>query len=232
VSFGGSGNVKARLLSTNTQKVLAESKPSEDGVTLVLPSSNDIGNHYLVVEGDPGITYSLNIAVKANDGCKTSKGCPQGTICTKATGTCVEEICENESSCPSGQFMPCLDGFCMDGCTYDADCRLSYACKGFSEGNYCGVPGAKYTGEACALFSECKGAGSCSYKAQGGYCTRVGCTANSQCMSDSSCIEHGNISLCAKKCDSNADCRQEDGYTCQPKNLPNGVPTQVCLPAL
>jgi hypothetical protein len=232
ITFGTIGVVKARVLSPDTKKVLAESEPSNTGVTVVLPSATIIGNHYLVVEGDPGINYKLQMTVKSNDGCKSSKGCSQGTICEKVTGTCWDEQCETKDSCPSGQFMPCLDGFCMDGCTYDADCRLSYTCKGFEEGHYCGVPGNKPTGSACLLFNECKGSGSCYYKAQGGYCTRVGCTANSQCMSDASCVQHGNINLCGKKCNSNEDCRQDEGYTCKPKPLPNGVPTQVCLPAL
>ena len=227
IAFDGDAQVTAQLRAPDGDEVIANATSSGQNVTVSLAQAKELGNHYLVVEGDPGTSYDVSITVTTSAGCTTSKGCGADKVCDKAVGLCVSDYCDVDADCPA---LPCLDTYCVDGCTYDADCRLDYRCKGFADGRYCGVYGTKPTGDACQAFSECAGAASCHFKDQGGYCTNVGCLSNAECPTDSGCVDYLDTSLCGRKCTSNGDCRQDEGYSCQPKTLPNGVPVKVCLP--
>jgi hypothetical protein len=230
VKFSGSPNIKASLLAPDGLTVLAGSKPDPEGIAVELTKTQTYGNHYLVVEGEPGVSYSVELLVVGNDGCKTSKACVVNTVCQVVTGACVSDVCSDASDCPAGQEMPCLDATCMDGCTYDSECRLGYRCKGFETGRYCGPEGTAKTGDKCTVYKDCAGPSSCVYQDKGGYCSNIGCLSNAECPSESDCVQFGDKTLCGKTCQSNQDCRTEDGFTCQPKTLVNGIPTQACLP--
>ncbi len=231
VSFSGSGSVAAELRGPDALTVVAEGKPNADGLSITLANSPDFGNHYLVLEGPPGILYNLVMTVAPFDGCTTSKTCENNNICQKSTATCVDDECTEKTDCPFGQSMPCLDGHCTDGCTYDADCRLMYRCKGFDVGRYCGLPGTAGIGDGCGSYEDCGGNASCPYQDHGGYCTNIGCASNAECPSGSHCVPFGGHQLCGKICTSNSDCRTDEGYTCQPNELVSGIPTKVCLPS-
>ncbi len=126
--------------------------------------------------------------------------------------------------------MPCFEFRCLAGCTYDADCKLGYACKGFAFGAYCGQTGSKAVGEPCFDSSGCAGSSSCYFPEHGGYCTNIGCQSNADCVAPAQCVTYGTTTLCAQPCQSNGDCRAGEGYSCQPKTLPNDIPVTVCLP--
>jgi len=230
ISAPSNAGLKTELRGPDGQTILAEGTPTATGSTIEWKNSPDFGNHYLVLEGAPGMIYNLVSSVQAFDGCSNSKNCDSDTICNVALASCVSDNCTTKDECPSGQSMPCLDGHCADGCTYHADCRLDYKCKGFDVGRYCGNPGSAKTGDPCVEFADCAGASSCPYQDHGGYCTNIGCASNAECKDGGDCVSHGSIQLCAKKCTTNSDCRIDDGYSCQPNQLVNGVPTQVCLP--
>jgi hypothetical protein len=87
-------------------------------------------------------------------------------------------------------------------------------------------------GDHCALSSDCsiQGNRTCDTFQLGGYCTVVGCTANS-CPDNAACVELGagipgcpydeyaapsrfGRSICMKSCGSDSDCRQDEGYVC------------------
>ncbi len=227
---GASDTYRAKLYQSDAKTLLAEGEPDSEGLLVTLPAAEFSGNHYLVVEGEPGTDYSIEIVVVTNAGCTSTKGCPGDEICVTATGSCVSDFCNTQADCPQDQEMPCEDFHCLAGCTYDADCKLDWSCKGFSFGKYCGKQGTKATGEACFNSSACVGADSCYFKEKGGYCTNIGCTSNAQCSGTADCVEFTSTTLCASQCTTNDDCRAEDGFTCQPKTLPNGIPTNVCLP--
>ncbi len=170
--------------------------------------------------------------VAESEGCATSKGCDAEKVCWKATGICLDDYCVDESDCPFGQDMPCEANQCLDGCTYDAECKLGWSCKGFDYGRYCGANGTGSTGDACVTFTDCSGPSACGFLQAGGYCTNYGCSNNQMCPGSASCVQYAGTTLCANHCTSNSDCRTEDGHTCQPKKLINNLDVNVCLPAI
>ena len=231
VKFAGEAAIEVEVRATDGVTVIASGEPDSQGLLVELGPVAEPGNYYLVVTGPQGSPYDIEAVVLTNDGCSTSKGCPEATVCKPSTGSCVADTCASASDCPFGLEMPCLDGTCMDGCTYDADCRLGYRCKGFATGRYCGIDGWKTTGEPCFTYGACAGSSSCAFQTMGGYCTNLGCTSEAECLADADCVVgHDGKTLCGKVCASNADCRVAAGFSCQPTTLLNGVPTQVCLP--
>lgn len=230
VKFNGTPKVSARLMESDGETVLTTGVADFEGLLVELPAAQFSGSHYLVIEGEPGTEYAIDLEVFENSGCTSSKACPDDQICKVAAGQCVSDFCSSESDCPAGQEMPCENFTCLAGCTYDADCKLSHACKGFAFGRYCGKTGSKPTGGSCFTYTACDGGASCQFTDQGGYCTKVGCKSNAECPNEASCIEYPGMTLCAKECSSNDDCRVEDGFSCQFKTLPNGISTTVCLP--
>ena len=209
-----------------------EAESDSQGLLLELNPAPFSGNFYIRVEGEPGTTYDLEMIVAESEGCATSKGCDEETICWQATGICLDAYCLDESDCPFGQDMPCEENTCLDGCTYDAECKLGWSCKGFDYGRYCGPNGSAVTGDACSSFADCTGPGACGFKQAGGYCTNYGCSNNQMCPGNASCVQYSETTLCAAQCTSNSDCRTEDGHTCQPKKLINNLDVNVCLPAI
>jgi hypothetical protein len=56
----------------------------------------------------------------------------------------------------------------------------------------------------------------------GGYCTKS-CTTDGDCPLDAACIDHA----CRRRCVHEADCRQNEGYSCAQSSG-----TTVCLPGV
>ena len=229
VNFAGDANVTAKLISYDGVTLVQEGEPVSTGVLVDMGGVQESGTYYIVVDGEPGVSYDLEVVVATSEGCKTSKACEKDEVCWKATGKCVDASCTKDTDCPESE-MPCWEGKCLDGCTYPADCKLEFACKGFAFGHYCGNDGTKKTGDACFTHEVCSGPSSCHFKPMGGYCTNIGCASNAHCPDDSDCVVFGETTLCGKTCKSNDDCRLDEGFSCQPKKLVNGVDTQVCLP--
>ncbi|MFT5434171.1 MAG: hypothetical protein ACI9OJ_004884, partial [Myxococcota bacterium] len=235
IKFDAAKSVSAAVYRVDDDTPIALGVEDPEGLLLTVEAAQFSGNYYIRVEGSPGTSYGVEMIVLENAGCLTSKGCSADQVCIKTTGQCVSNFCSSDiggsTECPSGQEMPCVAGQCLDGCTYDADCKLTQACKGFEFGKYCGPKGGQQLGEACSNMTECTGSASCAFQASGGYCTLIGCVNNSDCSSlDGSCVQHLDLSVCGVACSTNDDCRKEAGFTCQPKSLPNGLPANVCLP--
>ena len=232
ITFEPDANVNAWVYALDGDEPLATAETDVQGLLLELNPAPFSGNFYIRIEGDPGTQYDLELIVTESAGCAPSKGCLANEICWKATGICLDDACVDDTDCPFGQDMPCEANQCLDGCTYDSDCKLGWACKGFDYGRYCGPDGNGTTGAACTVFSECDGPGACAFPQAGGYCTNFGCSSNVSCSGAASCVQYNTTTLCAAHCNSNADCRTEDGHTCQPKKLVNNLDVNVCLPAL
>jgi len=232
ISYPSTTSANAWIYSLDSDQPLVEAIPDPEGLLLELNPAPFSGNFYIKVEGDPGTTYDIEMIVAESEGCATSKGCDADKVCWKATGICLDNACVDASDCPFGQDMPCEANQCLDGCAYDAECKLGWACKGFDFGRYCGASGSGSTGASCTVFTDCTGPSSCGFPQAGGYCTNYGCANNQMCPGNASCVQYGATTLCANYCTSNSDCRTEDGHTCQPKKLINNLDVNVCLPAI
>lgn len=87
-------------------------------------------------------------------------------------------------------------------------------------------------GDQCTLSTDCSVQGTriCDTTQPNGYCTIIPCTGNS-CPDHAACVEIGasvpgcpyddyaapsrvGTAMCLKSCNSDSDCRQNDGYTC------------------
>lgn len=105
-------------------------------------------------------------------------------------------------------------------------------------------PGA--VGSACAADSDCTeptgarcetvvGGGGFSFELPGGYCT-ADCEGPSDpsCGPGAECFSIGfggfGFSLCVKACDSNEDCRADEGYTCMAPPFGGTPGAMYCLP--
>ena len=93
-------------------------------------------------------------------------------------------------------------------------------------------------GDRCAVSSDCsiQGNRTCDTSQPNGYCTILGCTANS-CPDNAACVVFGasvpgcayndygapsrtGRAMCLKTCSNNSDCRQGEGYVCAPLSQP------------
>ncbi len=164
---------------------------------------------------DGGADGSLVIDVDLGTPATTDSGLPIGTD----AGTIVDEdlgvppIDEDGGTppVPSDGGIPTMTGGIGSGCTDAAGCSASPA------------------GAMC--ITNLGGAASLP----GGYCTAA-CTAGSgasECGAGSECFTVGfggfGTSTCVKTCTSDAECRTDDGYTCQPSPIGGGT-TMYCLP--
>jgi hypothetical protein len=110
------------------------------------------------------------------------------------------------------------------------------ACDGSPAPNDGGMSGGE-VGDPCAADSDCEGeAAMCLTTStmwpafEGGYCSRMpGCSFGEACSEGSVCAPNpGHGPYCFDRCDSDADCRTAEGYTCQTHPF---VDATVCLPA-
>jgi len=164
----------------------------------------------------------------------------EGSICVKRPGGyCLMLGCtpgaNGTSDCPSGS--TCVSGgqddqgntiyVCAAGpCATDAECRQSegYVCDTDHVcWSYQYVPvntGGAAMGAACTDNAQCE-SGVCIAESwnvgyTGGYCS-VGCVATTagSCPTGSACVDQSavfGVSICAKNCTQNSDCRT--GYVC------------------
>ena len=75
------------------------------------------------------------------------------------------------------------------------------------------APNTQYLpiGQRCAHDSDCGTTPfECDTTKPGGYCAEP-CVTDGSCPTDSVCF---NKTTCRRKCSSNADCRQTEGYAC------------------
>ena len=73
---------------------------------------------------------------------------------------------------------------------------------------------APQTGDACIASTECGPGQVCDTTSPGGYCLEYDCLDNG-CAEEAICVEFTQVSACMRRCDSDADCRNRDGYVCR-----------------
>lgn len=79
-------------------------------------------------------------------------------------------------------------------------------------------------GDECETALDCSSSGSrqCDRTQPGGYCTIVGCERGT-CPEESVCVkfrpslERIAVTYCMAKCETDSDCRDDDGYECMNK---------------
>lgn len=91
--------------------------------------------------------------------------------------------------------------------------------------------GGAAVGDPCSVDGDCAGEpGSCLQSVTfggfaqvdfpGGYCTLTGCQDDADCPDGSACFTATGMPGCNKLCESDADCRKDEGYTCAAVPLP------------
>jgi len=217
----GEGALGATIYGSNGTTQIASRDPSPNG-GLVFFSAGDVGTYYLKLHGAVGTSYSLEWTVSAasTSGCDLMS-CDKYDNCNTSNGQCEPDPwCQADSECPPA--FKCREGYCVNPCQSAFECRNGYACKAFDDSpvaTYCGATGPGVTGADCDAHADCEGTLACLFDAHGGYCAAVGCDA---CGAGTKCATVSGLSLCAKSCNTNADCRQAEGYTCSAE--------KTCLP--
>ena len=93
--------------------------------------------------------------------------------------------------------------FCQREASPDFICRSSGG--GPNNRKVC-VPGDCGVGAACDDGIDCADGLDCIADAHGGYCGRAACASNDDCPEDTVCIEFNAGSICARHCETEADC--------------------------
>ncbi len=155
-------------------------------------------------------------------------------------GYCSAECGAGRPACPAGSICQDFgepDGFCLDVCAGNADCRPSYECTRlpFSAERVCWprIPGSSNpngapVGDPCFEVEQCGLGLTCFDQWPDGYCTRFYCDpVTNPCPGGSQCYAFpGALSLCLEDCPSGGTtqgCRP--GYYCLgPTNQPG-----VCI---
>jgi len=214
---GGAVGAVAYAANGTTQLGSRDPSPSQSSLTFTATATGDA---YLKVTGAVGAEYVIDIGIAAAGGSCTLMSCDIYDVCDAGTGECVADFCFDDEGCPTSYF--CEETFCVNACSDDAQCRVAagYACKAAASGGYCGVSGARAPGAACFDHSDCQGQQVCAIPAKGGYCAELGCAS---CPAGTKCATYQGQQLCAKTCNTTADCRGGDGYTCTAE--------KTCLPS-
>ena len=210
------GTIALEVYDSDGVTKLSAGGPSQDAVQMEIEST-EVETYYLRVQGTVGALYDLEWIVIGGTAsqCTSSKDCPKYNVCDVDTGDCVSDFCVSSSGCPTG--LECIDTYCVDPCDDDDECRTNddYLCKNFEEGSYCGVAGTSGPGEPCGSHVNCADAAACLFKGQDGYCAIVGCTSPQiSCPIFTACLDDDDFSYCAKTCQTDVQCRPEDGFTC------------------
>lgn len=189
------------------------------GGTLTIDTTLAPGRYAIRVFGymNDGDSYLGEIRLTpSGSSCTTTRECGAGQVC--ATGSCRPDDCTSASMCPSMHLCPdpgpsTAPSDCAAACLVNADCRANEACKWFAEGRACGERGAGALGAPCSSFRDCGVQRTC-LDWPGGYCTRAGCTRNSDCESGTFCVDVGGVRACALDCAADMT-RCRSGYSCR-----------------
>jgi len=115
--------------------------------------------------------------------------------CVPETGKCVAVPLQN--GVPCDDWNPCTGG---DACS-------TGTCSGVVMKG-CGI------GTPCVLPSDCSPGLTCFDAMPGGYCTKLGCDQVG-CPEGTVChVLQNGLAVCLLACESNADCRDAQGYAC------------------
>ena len=211
-----SGTIAVEVYDSDGVTQLSSEGPSQQALQVEIESDTS-ATYYVRVQGTVSALYDLEWIVIGGTAsqCTSSKDCPKFNVCEVETGECVSDFCFSNSGCPSGY--ECIDTYCVDPCDDDDACRTNdgYLCKSFEEGSYCGMSGSGGPGDPCGSHVSCADAAACLYQNQGGYCAIVGCVSPQiSCPIFSACVTQEGLSHCAKTCQTDVQCRPDDGFTC------------------
>lgn len=221
VKVDGLGSASLAAYGPDGFTQLAADGPSGTSA-LVDITAQTTGVHYLRVNGTVGTTYDIEWVRfgETTTGC-TATSCAKYSVCDSAAAACVSDFCNTTSDCPSGH--QCIETYCVNPCEYDWDCRTEqgYACKSFQDGQFCGIEGIGSPGDSCASHTACSGDAACIYLEQDGYCAALGCDAfEVSCPIFTSCAHTPwGLDFCGKTCNSDGDCREDDGYECSSEGV-------------
>ncbi len=211
--------VGAAIFAADGTTQLASETPTGGGV-IVSTVAQGASTFYVKVFGGAGADYNIEWDVSAGQGgggC-TELSCPLYNVCNTATGECVDDFCASglSSDCPPGN--ECFNGYCVNPCSSDANCRgnLDYTCKSFPEGQFCGLQGGGWVGDSCTDHEGCRGAQVCILQDLGGYCAEANCGNLVSCSeTNASCGDIGGVSACGQGCFADAECRPNEGIICE-----------------
>jgi hypothetical protein len=206
------------------------------GGTLTIDRTLAPGRYAVRVFGymNEGDAYLGTIELSAaGPSCTATRDCAAGQVC--ASSACVPDDCTADAgaSCPAMHLCPDPGpasgaSDCAASCVVNADCRAGEACKWFAEGRGCARTGAGALGATCSSFRDCGVQRTC-VDWPGGFCTRAGCTRNSDCESGTYCADVGGVRACALDCSTDMG-RCRSGYTCRSITDVSGSSRFVCAP--
>jgi hypothetical protein len=204
------------------------------GGTLTIDTTLAPGRYAIRIYGymNEGDEYLGDIQLTAaGTSCVTTRDCGAGQVC--AAGACRADDCTSAAMCPAMHLCPDPGpstgaSDCAASCLVNADCRASEACKWFVEGRACAERGAGALGAACSSFRDCGVQRTC-LDWPGGYCTRAGCTRNSDCESGTYCVDVDGVRACALDCAADAT-RCRSGYLCRATPDVTATSRLVCRP--
>lgn len=214
------GSVGAVVYAADGTTRVASKDPSPNG-GLFLFSADAAGTYYLKTTGTVGTTYGFEWDIRQNAGGCTLLSCDKFDNCNTVTGECEPDPwCNADTECQPG--FVCREAYCVNPCQSAFECRPEYACKTFDDqppATYCGAVGAGGAGADCSAHADCAGTQACVFDDHGGYCADLDCGS---CGEGTKCATVAGLSLCAKTCNTTADCRQAEGYICSAE--------KTCLP--
>lgn len=206
------------------------------GGTLTIDRTLSPGRYVIRIYGymSAGDEYLGEIMLSsAGPSCMATSECAAGQVCSSSA--CVPDDCTAGAgaSCPAMHLCPdpgpsTAASDCVSSCLVNADCRAHEACKWFPSGRGCGTRGAGALGATCTSFRDCGVQRTC-LDWPGGFCTRAGCTRNSDCESGTYCVEVDGVSACALDCAADMT-RCRSGYSCSAIRDVAGASRSVCTP--
>ena len=211
------GTVSLAVFASDGTSLISDGGASTTASSVDLESGAE-QTFYLRVLGTTDATYDIEwITIGGSAAqCSSSNDCPKYKVCDPEIGTCVTDVCFVDGDCPAAH--ACMDTYCVSSCATNSDCRVNdgYQCKEFEAGTYCGLTGDGGVGTACSDHVDCEAASVCLFQQAFGYCSLLGCASPLvSCPIFSICTETQDLTFCAKSCQTDAQCRTEDGYTCK-----------------
>jgi len=150
---------------------------------------------------------------------------------------CLSEPCPNGAECVA---VGPKVAWCVAPCKQDSDCRTAegYNCKAVlnSAGaltRACLPSGKGDTGDACTMYTDCRGGMDCLTSIKNGYCAKRACSKDSACAEGAACVELNEGTACMKSCKVDIDCNVGDitGRSCSKlhSGIPDGDMESVCV---
>ncbi len=187
--------------------------------------------------GDTGPSSPIGAA------CTDDLDCFAGLSCfSYPKGYCTVLNCSASSACPGSAVCWGKDDksqLCLADCEDAGDCRVAdgYGCKrltakfGGVDAHLCLPGGAALHGQVCTTPLDCEGDDTCLTDMPGGYCGRVGCSANDPCDNGTACVLREGKPTCLKVCTTDTTCQVKGNHPrkCVERSDLSKKVVKVCL---